>query len=249
MQLLEWDAETYDRLPLPHERWGAGVISRLELAGDETVLDLGCGTGRDAERLLDLLPRGRVVAVDGSRQMLAALRDRLADRLDRVDVVHADVREPFAVPAPADAAISVATLHWLPDHTSVFRQVAAALGPGGRFVAEAGGHGNCSAFRAALAGVGGGDGSALWHFPTVDETAENLRSAGFEDIEVALVPDPVRLEDDDVLHAFLATVMLGAQLRELPVEERRPFVLAVAARLGEPVIDYVRVQLGARLCR
>jgi trans-aconitate 2-methyltransferase len=66
MRLLEWDASTYDRIPLPHERWGSGVIARLGLLGHETVVDLGCGTGRDAERLLKRLPRGRVIAVDGT---------------------------------------------------------------------------------------------------------------------------------------------------------------------------------------
>ena len=39
--------------------------------------------------------------------------------------------------------------------------------------------------------------------------------------------------------------MLGAQLRELPMSEQRPFVRAVADQLAEPVIDYVRLQLSA----
>jgi trans-aconitate 2-methyltransferase len=93
MQLLEWDAHAYDQLPLPHQRWGREAVRRLQLAGDETVMELGCGTGRDAELLLDALPNGRVVAVDGSAQMLAQLRHRLADRLDRVTVVQADLRD------------------------------------------------------------------------------------------------------------------------------------------------------------
>lgn len=246
MRLLEWDAGTYDRLPLPHERWGSGVISRLSLRGDETVVDLGCGTGRDVERLLTLLPRGRVVAVDGSRQMLQAVRDRLGERLERVDVVHADVRAPLGLQAPADAVISVATLHWLSDHAAVFGHVAGALRPGGQVVAEGGGYGNCSDFRRALAAVSGDDGAGVWTFPTVDETVGSLRSAGFEAIDVALVPDPIRLDDGEQLLTYLATVMLGAQLRDLPSERRRPFVEAVAAHLREPVIDYVRVQLVAR---
>ncbi len=246
MRLLEWDAVTYDRLPLPHERWGSGVISRLSLRGDETVVDLGCGTGRDVERLLTALPRGRVIAVDGSRQMVQAVRDRLGERLARVDVVQADVRAPLELQVPADAVMSVATLHWLPDHAAVFGHVAGALRPGGQFVAEAGGHGNCSRFRRALAAVSGDDGAAVWTFPTPDETVDNLRSAGFDVTDVALVPDPVRLADGEQLLTYLATVMLGAQLRELPPEQHRPFVEAVAAHLGEPVIDYVRVQLLAR---
>ena len=37
MELLEWDAQTYDSLPLPHRRWGSSAIERLTLTGNETV--------------------------------------------------------------------------------------------------------------------------------------------------------------------------------------------------------------------
>ena len=71
----------YDALPLPHVRWGAGAIGPLRLAGRR---DGGRhrlpDTGRDAGQLLRLLPRGRVLAIDGSQQMLAQLRTRLAGR-------------------------------------------------------------------------------------------------------------------------------------------------------------------------
>ena len=53
----EWDALTYDRVALPQTRWGGQVLDRLELAGDEAVLDAGCGTGRVTEMLLSRLPR------------------------------------------------------------------------------------------------------------------------------------------------------------------------------------------------
>jgi trans-aconitate 2-methyltransferase len=245
MELLEWDARAYDSLPLPHKHWGTAAIARLELAGNETVLDLGCGTGRDAQALLSILPTGRVIAVDGSQQMLDEARARLADSLDRVEIVHADLRQPLDLAEPADAALSVATLHWLPDHAAAFRSVAASLRPGARFVAESGGAGNIAVFRKALREVSGADGSEVWNFADVESTRHELEGAGFTDIHVRLVADPARLNRGVQLEAFLATVMLGAQLRDLPAEEHRPFVHDVAERLPEPVIDYVRLQLEA----
>lgn len=77
-QPREWDADSYDTLPLPHERWGQRLLATLPLRGDETVLDVGTGTGRDTEVLLRRLPDGHVIAVDGSAAMLARLRARLA---------------------------------------------------------------------------------------------------------------------------------------------------------------------------
>ncbi|GAA1987935.1 class I SAM-dependent methyltransferase [Amycolatopsis minnesotensis] len=245
MELLEWDARAYDALPLPHKRWGPATVARLALTGREAVLDLGCGTGRDAEQLLERLPDGRVVAVDGSQQMLERLAERLADRLDRVEVVRADLRDPLPLDAPVDAVVSVATLHWIPDHARLFENVASVLRPGGQFVAEAGGFGNITAIRAALTAIGADEGAGIWNFAGVAETRTRLEAAGFREIEVELVPDPARLAAGEQFEAFLATVVLAAHLRGLPAAERRPFVHAVVERLPGPVVDYVRLRISA----
>src|SRR4029077_11451509 len=74
----DWDAASYDRIAEPQTRWGTVVLDRLPLRGDERVLDAGCGSGRVTERLLERLPDGRVVALDGSPSMIAEARRRLA---------------------------------------------------------------------------------------------------------------------------------------------------------------------------
>lgn len=245
MQLLEWDAAVYDSLPLPHERWGAGVVDRLGLTGDETVVDLGCGTGRDAQLLLDRLPEGRVVAVDGSVQMLDRLRSRLHDRLDRVEVVRADLAAPLPPQVRGDAAMSVATFHWVDDHAALFRHVAAALPPGGRLEAEFGGRGNIAGFQTAVARAGGPEQPTAWRFADEAATAAALQAAGFRDVDVRVVPDPAVLERGDQLEAFIATVLLPALLRDLPAQEGADLVRRTAAAMPEPVVDYVRMQVSA----
>ncbi|HEV7622951.1 MAG TPA: L-histidine N(alpha)-methyltransferase [Amnibacterium sp.] len=245
MDLLEWDAATYDSLPLPHERWGAGVIDRLALRGDETVVDLGCGTGRDTERLLDLLAGGRVVAVDGSARMLDRLRERLASRLDQVEVVHADLTRPFPDVVRGNAVMSVATFHWVPDHAALFRRVAGALPRDGRFEAEFGGEGNITGFLRAVERAGGPKDESPWAFASRGETIEALLAAGFQNVHVRVVEDPAVLERGPQLEAFIATVLLGATLRDMAPEDGRELVRRTAAELPEPVIDYVRMQVSA----
>ncbi|HET7494458.1 MAG TPA: methyltransferase domain-containing protein, partial [Candidatus Limnocylindrales bacterium] len=70
----DWDARTYDRVSEPQVRWGTAVLDRLPLVGDERVLDAGCGSGRVTELRADRLPRGRVIALDGSPSMIDAAR-------------------------------------------------------------------------------------------------------------------------------------------------------------------------------
>ena len=76
----EWNAAEYHRLSAPQFLWGQRVLSDLHLRGDESVLDAGCGTGKLTQLLLQNLPRGRVVGLDVSRNMVThARRDLQAE--------------------------------------------------------------------------------------------------------------------------------------------------------------------------
>jgi trans-aconitate 2-methyltransferase len=245
MQMLrEWNARRYDALPLPHLGWGQRTIERLDPAADATVLDAGCGTGRDAEVLLARLTTGRVVAVDGSRQMLDRLRERLADDLSRVDVVLADLGRPLPVPGPVDAVLSVAAFHWVPDHDALFANLAAVLRPGGRLATDCGGAGNIAGVSAAVDAVAGPQPSP-WNFAGVAATRRRLEAAGFTDIDVQLRADPARFDERAQFCEYLQMVVLGGQLERLPVEQHAAFVENVADRLPEPVVDYVRLEITA----
>jgi ubiquinone/menaquinone biosynthesis C-methylase UbiE len=136
--MTEWDAERYHRLSDPQVAWGQRVLDRLAPAAGETILDIGCGTGRLTAQLAAASGDGLVVGLDASAAMLAQAREWLARQAPRVRLVRADAAAlPFA--ETFDAVFSAATLHWVPNHAAAFRSIFRALRPGGRLVAQCGG--------------------------------------------------------------------------------------------------------------
>ena len=241
----DWDARTYDRVADPMTRWGLDTLDRLPLTGDERVLDAGCGTGRVTESLVERLPSGHVVALDGSPSMITGARERLARFGQRVTYVVADLGQPLPIDGPVDAILSTATFHWVPDHDALFANLAAVLRPGGWLVAQCGGAGNIASVQRVLAGIGDGWLGAV-HFETPLDTTARLDAAGFVDIECWLTDEPTHFEPGEPFETYLRTVVLGAHVERLPEVDRTPFVRAVADGLGEPVIDYVRLNIVAR---
>jgi trans-aconitate 2-methyltransferase len=196
--------------------------------------------------LAERLPNGRVIALDGSRSMIEQARDRLATFGDRIEYVVADLGSPLPIHRPIDAILSTATFHWVPDHDALFRNLAAVLRPRGRLVAQCGGVGNIASIQAVLATIGDG-----WlgdvHFETPEATARRLEAAGFVDVDCWLSDEPTTFEPGEPFETYLRTVVLGSHVARLPESERAAFVKEVARRLAEPRIDYVRLNIRARL--
>jgi trans-aconitate 2-methyltransferase len=252
----EWDAIEYEELSAPQTRWGAAVLERLDARGDEAALDAGCGTGRVTELLLERLPEGSVLAVDGSGAMVEAARRRFAGeprvRVERQDLLSLEVAEPV------DLVLSTATFHWIKDHERLFGRLAKVLKPGGRLVAQCGGAGNISRatratrevmqeerFRRYLEG---------WtddkNYADAETTRARLEAAGFEEVETWLHDEHTRFGSVEELARFLGAVVLGGHMERLPEEEREPFATAVAKGVAavedSPVLDYVRLNMTAR---
>ena len=180
---LDWDAHTYTRVAGGIMALGHEVLERIDLRGDEVVLDAGCGSGELTAELADRVPRGRVYAVDGSPRMAELARERLGDR---ATVWVSDLLELEVDPSRVDLVFSAATFHWIADHERLFGRLHDALRPGGRLVAQCGGAGNIAAIRAAIEEVSG-EPWMPWNFAGPDETEARLRAAGFAEARAWLV--------------------------------------------------------------
>jgi trans-aconitate 2-methyltransferase len=253
----EWDAGEYEVLSAPQSRWGAEVLERLDVRGDEAAIDAGCGTGRVTELLLAKLPEGSVLAVDNSRAMVEAARRRFAGeprvRVERQDLLSLEVEEPV------DLVFSTATFHWIRDHDRLFENLARALKPGGRIVAQCGGKGNISratkATREAMEEERFSDYFVGWeddkHYADARTTARRLEAAGYDEVATWLHDEVAAFDSMGELARFLGAIVLGGYMERLPEEERGPFAAEVATKVvamdGTPALDYVRLNIMA--CR
>jgi trans-aconitate 2-methyltransferase len=241
----DWNAASYDRVSDPQFGWALEQLERLELSGDEVVLDAGCGSGRVTAELIRRLPRGRVYGVDAAPSMVQHAAAALGEK---ALILCQDLVE-LGLPEPVDAVFSNATFHWVKDHDALFAALFRTMKPGGRLVAQCGGYGNIDAFRRAADSVAAEEPfehffvgwRRPWNYAGENETAERLQRAGFTDVRCWLEPKRVRPPRE-----FVETVCLVRHLDPLPAELRSVFVDRVLARAGRPlVLDYVRLNMTA----
>jgi trans-aconitate 2-methyltransferase len=247
MSPRDWDAVSYQRVSVPHEEWARSILDRLELRGDEVVLDAGCGSGRVTSMLIERLPEGRVIAVDGSASMVEQVGSVLRPQ---DEAMVADLLE-LALAEPVDVVFSSAVFHWILDHEALFRSLRGVLKPGGRLATQNGGAGNIARLKASTEEVAGREPYAAhfegfgqpWNYAAPEETEERLLEAGFARARCWLQPwDVVPPE----LAEFLRTVCLGPHIDRLPEELREPFIADILALEDEPlVLGYVRLNIDA----
>ncbi|MBV9596740.1 MAG: methyltransferase domain-containing protein [Chloroflexi bacterium] len=258
----DWDATRYHRLAQPHAAWGANVLDRLRLRGDEVVLDAGCGSGKVTAQLLERLPSGRVIGADLSPAMLAEARASLASfgaqvsfvQTDLLDIDRALERERHA---PVDAIFSTATFHWLDDHARLFGALHRSVKRRGRLVSQFGGGANLAGLMRAADAVAARaeylehlHGKALWRFYySPEQTRDRLEACGFSDVDAWLEDSPQTFPDAQSLADFARAVVLRNHVNALPTDLQDAFLLEVTyevARIqGAYVLDYVRLNADA----
>ena len=258
MSSADWDASRYHRVARPHAAWGANVLDRLDLQGDEAVLDAGCGSGRVTLQLVERLPRGTVIAADHSESMLAEARNTLAGYADRVTFIQVDLLDIHEkLDRQVQVIFSTAVFHWIQDHPRLFSALRRVLESRGKLVAQFGGGTNLQHFMRAADTVAGREpfaqtlgGKDLWrYYTTPEETEGRLIAAGFTQANGWLEPSPQTFEDHARMADFCRGVVLSSHVAALPDPLRQDFtdqvVDEIARREGALTLDYVRLNVDA----
>jgi trans-aconitate methyltransferase len=247
----EWNADRYAQQAHFVPALGQPVFDLLSPHPGERILDLGCGDGLLTEKIA--ATGAVVVGVDGAADMIAAAQKRGLNACV-MDGLNLSFTGEF------DAVFSNAALHWMKsDPDAVIAGVRRALKPGGRFVAEMGGHGCVAAITVAIIAVleryGEDVKTAIpWYFPTVDDYRARLERGGFTVEYIELIPRPTPLPTN--MRGWLDT-FCEPFFRRLPAEKRSDARDEVIAML-QPVLcdekgrwtaDYIRLRFVARAAR
>ena len=248
---VDWDATSYDRVADPQEEWGLEVLARLELDGDETALDAGCGSGRVTRHLAERLPEGRVIGVDSAPSMIEHARAALEPFGDRIELRVGDLLD-LDLDRSVDVVFSNATFHWILDHDRLFARLFAALRPGGALVAQCGGEGNVAEYKRAVESSEGDERFAPYlrgmrdttYFASVGDTWTRLERCGFEVDRIWLEEKVVEPREP---REFVRSVGLTHHLGRLPDDLHDEFIDAVLGSMPRPlVLEYVRLNVSAR---
>jgi trans-aconitate methyltransferase len=240
-----WNPQAYAQNGAFVHGLASGVLEWLTPQMGEFILDLGCGDGQLTQRVA--ASGAHVLGVDASAGMIAAARER------GVEAEQATAEQLPFHNATFDAVFSNAVLHWVRDHDAMMAQVYRVLKPGGRFVAEMGGHGNIAAIHVALKAVlqrhGFGDREdGVNYYPTAESYKQRLNDHGFRVEKIAIIPRPTTLSESG-MDGWLRTFRSGV-LEGLPVDARETVVRetthllgsALQDEVGNWIADYVRLR-------
>ncbi len=197
---MEWNSSLYDKKHDFVAEYGKGLLEFIPDDNEQSILDLGCGTGTLTARLADLC--SRVVGIDSSQNMIDKAQKQFAN-------IKFIVCDALALPFEKefDVVFSNAVFHWINDHNELLKNIYKALKPNGLLICEFGASGNIATIEKAFIEVYQALGYSYkpkFNFPTVEAFAGMLEKNGFTVDKIYDFDRPTVFKDgEDGLTNFL----------------------------------------------
>jgi trans-aconitate 2-methyltransferase len=148
--MYKWDAEDYKDSSSAQIKWARELLSKLDLKGDERILDIGCGDGKITAEIANRVSSGSALGIDNSEEMIkCSLKNYPSEKHPNLDFKVIDAQNlPFN--REFDVVFSNAALHWVIDHLRVLQGIKKSLKPHGRILLQMGGKGNAAEILVVL---------------------------------------------------------------------------------------------------
>jgi trans-aconitate methyltransferase len=237
MSAFRWNPADYASNSSAQFAWAQRLLGRLGLTGSESVLDVGSGDGKITAEVAKVVPRGRVVGLDSSPEMVAFARTTFpVAQWPQLSFSQGDACS-LSYDGDFDIVFSNAALHWIADHLSVLRGMSRALRPGGRLILSFGGRGNAASILPVFDEVArlpewadAFEGMAFpYHFPGTEEYGDWLAAAGFQWQRLELVPQDMTHTNREGLLGWVRTTWIPWTQR-LKGAQRDRFVAEIVDR-------------------
>jgi len=236
----QWDARDYRESSSAQLQWARELLGKLQLKGNERVLDIGCGDGKITAEIAKRLSPGSVLGIDSSEEMINFSREKFPrDEYPNLYFKIIDARD-LSFDREFDVIFSNATLHWVIDHAHVLHRIKKILKPGGRILLQMGGRGNASELFAVLASMLAKErwGKYFRDFPFpygfygVDDYRMWLKRAGLKEKRIELIPKDMTQKGKDGLASWIRTTWLPYTQR-VPEALRNDFIMTIVDRYTE----------------
>lgn len=221
-----WNAKDYAENSTAQQSWARELMSKLELKGNETIMDIGCGDGKITAELASRVPNGNVTGIDSSLSMIKMAKATFPSNkwtnlyFRKMDAVKLHFDEEF------DVVFSNAVLHWVKDQHAVLSGIFRSLKKGGKILLQMGGRGNAADLFDIVKIMGREE---LWlpylkdveipyTFCAPEEYSQWLLDTGF-------CPDYVHLLDKDMVHKGMEGLSGWLRPVSLPYTDRLPGTL------------------------
>jgi trans-aconitate 2-methyltransferase len=231
MSAYQWNASDYAKNSSQQQQWARELIGKLNLRGNERLLDIGCGDGKITAEIASYLSGGQAVGIDNSDEMINLAKGRYSSQI--YSNLHFQVEDARRLPFcdEFDVVFSNAALHWVLDHLPVLQGIARSLKCGGRILLQMGGKGNADDVISILDVMIQSKEWSMYFdgfgFPYGFYDPDNYRvwlgDAGLKPTRIELIPKDMTHQGRIGLSSWIRTTWLPYTQR-LPESKREDFI-------------------------
>ncbi len=229
--MYQWNAEDYYKNSSGQQKLAREVIAKLDLQGEEIILDIGCGDGKVTAEIASQVPNGSVVGIDSSQEMIDFASSKFPPSqfsnlsFYKVDASHINFANEF------DVIVSFSCLHWIKKHIPVLAGIKRSLKQSGRIFLHFGGKGNAEAVANTAEKVIARESwskyfqgfSFPYGFYGVEEYQDWLARVGLKATRVELIPKDITYQGKAALGGWFRSTWLPLTNR-IPEDLQSEFI-------------------------